>query len=123
MPAKKAYLDMKYDRSTELGLRWAGLIEVDTGYKWNPATYVQGIAKENILGIEAALWTETITNMDEIEFMVFPRLPGYAEIGWTPPSLRDWNEYKERLGKHGDRFKAMEIDFYPSKLVPWIDSQ
>jgi len=118
-PAKKAYLDMKYDRSTELGLRWAGLIEVDTAYIWNPETYVEGISKENILGIEAALWTETITNMDEIEYMVFPRLPGYAEIGWTPPSLRDWAEYKERLGKHGDRFRAMEIDFYPSPLVPW----
>jgi len=120
-PAKKAYLDMKYDRSTELGLRWAGLIEVDTAYIWDPATYIPGIGRENILGIEAALWTETITNMDEIEFMVFPRLPGYAEIGWTPSSLRDWNSYKVRLGKHGERFKAMGIDFYQSPVVPWDD--
>jgi len=118
-PAKKAYLDMKYDRSTKIGLRWAGLIEVDTGYIWDPATYVPGIGKEHILGIEAALWTETITNMDEIEYMVFPRLPGYAEIGWTPASLRDWNEYKVRLGKHDARFKAMGINFYQSALVPW----
>jgi hexosaminidase len=118
-PAKKAYLDMKYDRSTKLGLRWAGLIEIDTGYIWDPADYVPGIGKENILGIEAPLWTETITNMDEIEFMVFPRLPGYAEIGWTPSSLRNWDEYKERLAKHGERFKAMDIDFYRSELVPW----
>jgi hexosaminidase len=121
-PAKKAYLDMKYDRSTKLGLRWAGLIEVDTGYIWDPATYVPGIAKENILGIEAALWTETITNMNEIEYMVFPRLPGYAEIGWTPASLRNWDDYKIRLGKQGARFKAMDIDFYQSGLVPWTDA-
>lgn len=118
-PAKKAYLDMKYDRSTKLGLRWAGLIEVDTAYIWDPATYIPGIGKEHILGIEAALWTETLSNMDEIEFMVFPRLPGYAEIGWTPSSLRDWDNYKERLGKHGERFKAMDIDFYQSPVVPW----
>ncbi len=118
-PAKKAYLDMKYDSTTNLGLNWAGYIEVDTAYAWNPATYVQGITKENILGIEAALWTETITNIDELEYMVFPRLPGYAEIGWSSPELRNWDEYKYRLAQHGKRFEAMDINFYRSELVPW----
>ena len=28
-----------------------------------------------MLGIEAPLWSETVTNMDEIEYMTFPRLP------------------------------------------------
>lgn len=118
-PAKKAYLDMKYDSSTKLGLRWAGLIEVDTAYIWDPANYTPGIERKNILGIEAALWSETVTNMDEVEFMVFPRLPGYAEIGWTAPDMRDWNEYKNRLAEHGERFKAMDINFYESPVVPW----
>ena len=118
-PASKAYIDMKYDKSTKLGLNWAGYIEVDTGYIWDPATLDPGIVRDNIIGIEAPLWTETITNMDEIEYMVFPRLPGYAEIGWTPAASRSWEEYKIRLGKHGERFKAMGIDFYPSALVPW----
>jgi len=57
--------------------------------------------------------------MDDIEYMVFPRLPGYAEIGWTPSVLRSWDEYKVRLGKQGERFKAMDINYYPSTLVPW----
>jgi len=118
-PASKAYIDMKYDKSTKLGLAWAGYIEVDTGYIWDPAALAPGIVRDNIIGIEAPLWTETITNMDEIEYMVFPRLPGYAEIGWTPAASRSWEEYKIRLGKHGERFKAMGIDFYPSALVPW----
>ncbi len=110
---------MQYDSTNHLGLHWAGYIEVDTGYDWNPATYVEGITKENILGVEAPLWTETITNMDELEYMVFPQLPGYAEIGWTAPELRNWDEYKTRLAEHGIRFEAMEIDFYRSELVPW----
>ena len=118
-PAKKAYLDMKYDSTTTLGLNWAGFIEVDTAYAWNPATYVEGITKENILGVEAPLWTETITTMDELEYMVFPRLPGYAEIGWSAPEIRNWDEYKTRLADHGNRFEAMDIDFYRSDLVPW----
>ena len=118
-PAKKAYLDMQYDSTTHLGLHWAGYIEVDSAYAWNPATYVEGVTKENILGVEAPLWTETITNMDELEYMVFPRLPGYAEIGWSAPEIRNWDEYKTRLADHGNRFEAMDIDFYRSDLVPW----
>jgi hexosaminidase len=118
-PAVKAYLDMQYDKSTKLGLHWAAYIEVDSAYIWDPAKLIPGVAKENIIGIEAALWTETITNMDEMQYMVFPRLPGYAEIGWTPSDGRTWDEYKIRLGKQGERFKAMGINYYQSKLVPW----
>jgi hexosaminidase len=54
-----------------------------------------------------------------MEYMVFPRLPGYAEIGWTPSSERNWNEYKVRLGEQGERFKDMGINYYPSPLIQW----
>lgn len=118
-PSAKAYLDMKYDSKSKLGLNWAGYIEVDTGYKWNPATLVPGISKENILGVEAPLWSETVSTMDEIEYLLFPRLPGYAEIGWSDAAGRSWDEYKVRLGKQAGRFKFMEIDYYPSAKVPW----
>jgi hexosaminidase len=118
-PASRAYLDMQYDSTTVLGLHWAGYIEVDHGYSWNPTDLVPGMTRDRILGIEAPLWSETVTNLDEVEFMVFPRLPGYAEIGWTKSEERDWDEYKIRLAQHGKRFKALEINFYESDLVPW----
>jgi hexosaminidase len=57
--------------------------------------------------------------MKELEYMVFPRLPGIAEIGWSPSSVRSWKDYKVSLGNQGERFKAMNINFYHSKLVPW----
>ncbi len=118
-PAKKMYLDMQYDSTTKLGLHWAAYIEVDSSYIWDPATLVPGITKDNIIGIEAPLWTETITNMKEIEYMVFPRIIGLAEIGWSPATGRNWEEYKVRLGKQAPRLKALNVDFYQSKQVPW----
>lgn len=118
-PANKAYLDMQYDSTSKFGLHWAAYIEVDKGYNWDPATLVPGITKENILGVEAPLWSETISKIDDIEYLVFPRLPGYAEIGWSPAAGKSWEEYKTRLGNQASRFKAMNIDYYASKLVPW----
>jgi hexosaminidase len=123
-PARKAYLDMSYDTTSKLGLHWAAYIEVDSAYIWDPTMYAKGIARENIYGVESALWSETIQTRADIDYMVFPRLPGYAEIGWsaTPDgtaSSRNWEEYKVRLANHGPRLKAMGINFYRSKLVPW----
>jgi len=116
-PSTKAYLDMQYDSTTHLGLHWAAYIELDSAYIWDPADLVEGIGKEDILGVEAPLWTETITNMKDLEYMVFPRLIGIAEIGWTKADLRNWKDYKGRLQKHLERLDALEVNYYRSPLL------
>jgi len=119
-PCKYAYIDMQYDSTSLFGLHWAAYIEVDDAYNWDPASLVPEIKKENIIGIETPLWAETIATRAEAEYLLFPRLPGYAEIGWTPKELRSWDEYKVRLANHGERMKAMGISFYPSTRVDWV---
>lgn len=118
-PCKYAYTDMKYDSTTVLGLSWAAYIEVDDAYNWDPASLVPEIRKENITGVEAPLWAETVTNLKEVEYLAFPRLPGYAEIGWTPAEMRSWDEYRVRLAAHGKRMEMLDIGFYRSPLVEW----
>lgn len=118
-PAKKAYLDMQYDSLSPLGLHWAGYVEVDTGYDWDPIKLEKEIGRDNILGIEAPLWTETVTNRADMEYLVFPRLAGYAEIGWSPTEGKSWDEYKVRLAAHGNQYDIWGINYYRSKLVPW----
>ncbi len=118
-PADKAYLDMKYQASTTLGQDWAGYINLETGYSWDPATLIDGVTEKDILGVEAPLWSETLNNMDDLEYMAFPRILGYAEIGWTPQARRDWNEYKTRLAAQGPRLEALGVNFYPSPEVIW----
>jgi hexosaminidase len=118
-PASKIYLDMKYTPKTHLGLTWAGLVEVSDSYNWDPSKQLPGVSEGDILGVEAPLWTETIETLEAIEYMVFPRLLGVAEIGWSSEKARGWEEYKVRLGAHGPRLKAMAVNFYASPEVPW----
>jgi len=118
-PCKYAYTDMKYDSTTVLGLSWAAYIEVDDAYNWDPATLVPEISKENIVGVQAPLWAETIETFKDAEYLIFPRLPGYAEIGWTPSDMRSWDEYRVRLAAHGKRMEMLGIGFYRSPLVEW----
>ncbi|GII88023.1 beta-N-acetylhexosaminidase [Sphaerisporangium siamense] len=118
-PANKAYLDMKYDATTPLGLSWAGYVEVKTAYDWNPGAYLAGVPESSVLGVEAPLWTETLLTEDHIEYMAFPRLPAIAELGWSPWSTHDWEGFRARLGAQAPRWTVMGIDFYRSSQVVW----
>jgi hexosaminidase len=117
-PANRAYLDMKYDADTALGLRWAGLVPLKTAYDWDPATLIDG-RPEAILGVEAPLWSETLANLRDAEFMALPRLAAIAELGWSPRAEHDWERFRVRLGAQAPRWTAMGINFYRSPDVPW----
>jgi hexosaminidase len=118
-PASRAYLDMKYDERTKLGMDWAGHVEVRTAYDWEPTELLDGVGDDDVLGVEAQLWSETLHSLDDVEFMAFPRLPGIAEVAWSPATARDWERYRERLATHGPRWAAMGVNHYRSPQVPW----
>jgi hexosaminidase len=118
-PGNRAYLDMKYDRDTALGLNWAGLIPVKTAYDWDPATLVPGAGADAILGVEAPLWSETLANIRDLEFLAMPRLAAIAEVAWSPASARDWEAFRARVGQQGPRWAAMGINFFRSPEIAW----
>ena len=118
-PAKKAYLDMQYDSTSRIGLHWAAYIELDSAYLWDPATYSPSIQKSDILGVEAPLWTETVENRADIEYLTFPRLAALAEVAWSPGSSRDWESFKGRIAQLGESWDVQGIQFYKSPKVAW----
>ncbi len=100
-PAPHAYLDQKYDDSTELGLSWAGNVEVRDAYEWDPG---------EALGVEAALWTETVADYDALTYMTLPRLPAVAEVAWS--RTRDFGDFARRLEGHYARWEAEGLSFH-----------
>lgn len=118
-PANLAYLDMKYTRKTPLGQTWAGLIDVNKAYDWNPGSYLSGVTESSVLGVEAPLWTETLTTSADVDYMAFPRLPALAELGWSAWSTHSVTAFDQRLGSQGPRWKTMGISYYHSTQVSW----
>ncbi|MEP6509460.1 MAG: beta-N-acetylhexosaminidase [Gemmatimonadales bacterium] len=118
-PAKRAYFDMKYDSTTELGLAWAAVIEVRDAYDWDPATYMKGVTETNIFGIEGAIWSETVRNIAAVEYLALPRLPALAEIAWTPQSARGWDGFRTRVAAHAARWNFLGLNYYRSPQIPW----
>lgn len=118
-PATKAYLDMRYNAGSELGLEWAARVELRTAYDWDPLTYLHDAQETSVMGVEAALWSETVQNITGAEYLVMPRLPAIAEIGWSATSVRDWESFRRRIASHAARWRLLGVNYYPSPQVDW----
>jgi hexosaminidase len=117
--ADRAYIDMKYDAATPIGLRWAAIIPVRSAYEWDPAKAASGVPEKAILGVEAPLWAETVANIRDLEFLAFPRLAALAEVGWSRQDDRKWSDFRVRLAHQGPRWSALGINFYRAPEIPW----
>jgi len=116
-PSKHAYLDMGYAPDSAVGTLWAGPIDVEQAYRWDPTDF--GFAEAALLGVEAPLWTETAATFEQAAHLAFPRLPGHAEIAWSPAGGRSWDEYRGRLARHGERMERWGVDFFRAPGVEW----
>ena len=116
-PSTHAYLDMIYDLNSHVGTLWAGPTNVEDGYSWDPLD--SGLTEGQLLGVEAPLWTETVDLIEDVEFLIFPRLLGHAEIGWSDRDGRSWDEYRGRLAHHAPRLDRWGVNFYRSDEVAW----
>ncbi|MDR2999430.1 MAG: family 20 glycosylhydrolase [Microbacterium sp.] len=121
--SNSAYLDMKYNSKTPIGLTWAGIGDFPAYYNWDPAGVVtdggQKLPDEYILGVEGPMWAETIRGGEQAEFLGFPRVISHAEIGWTPQAQRDVTDFTTRMASVGERLLAMNTNFYDGAATKW----
>lgn len=122
-PRTHAYLNFRYDEETppDGPETWDRRItSVETSYRWDPGSHVDGVSESAVRGVESALWSEKLATMDDVAFMGFPRLPGIAERGWSPPEETGWEGYRARLAAHASRWSALGIEYYESPGVLWL---
>ncbi|GAA4433502.1 beta-N-acetylhexosaminidase [Georgenia halophila] len=122
-PGNHIYLDMKYTPEFPLGLDWAGHVDLERSWSWDPDTYADGLDPARIRGIEAAVWTETLATRDDLFTMLLPRLAAVAEVAWSPQSVRDASGFAglvPRLAVQAPTWRAHDWAFHPVPEVPWL---
>lgn len=68
-----------------------------------------------ILGGQFAVWTEFISSLEHLEYMVLPRLPAFAENLWSLPKNKNFDDFVDRLNAmHFDYWKASGFRFHPN---------
>ncbi|MGP3535575.1 beta-N-acetylhexosaminidase [Microbacterium sp. RD1] len=123
-PADVAYLDMKPEPGFRIGLEWAeGPTSVAAAYGWEPRDVVASLGDDDILGVEAPLWSETVRTLADIDALAFPRVAAVAEIAWSPApdasTERTWDSFRDRVARLGGLWSALGIGYHRSREIPW----
>ncbi len=117
-PADRAYLDIQYVPGHPLGQDWAGYVELRDSYDWDPAEVLPGLDPAAVIGVEAAVWTETLRTLDDVTAMLLPRLAALAEVAWS--SSGEWADFRQRVAPHAAAWDRAGLTWYASPQVDWV---
>jgi hexosaminidase len=95
------------------------VISLEDVYRFEPhdAT-LSSIQQHHVLGIQANLWTEHMRSEERVQWMALPRAAALAEVAWTPPALRSWPDFLERLVPMFARYRAFGLNYSDSVFAP-----
>ena len=71
-----------------------------------------------IIGVQGGLWTEQMPTFAHDQHAVFPRIAALSELGWSPASAHDWNDFLQRMPAELARYCALGIDYADSAFAP-----
>jgi hexosaminidase len=71
-----------------------------------------------VIGVQADLWTEFMTNFARDQHALFPRMAALSELGWSPASAHDWNGFLRRLPSELARYRALGIRYSDTAFAP-----
>ena len=137
-PVTNFYFDLAYEKDAdEPGLYWGSYVDVDKPFYFNPFDYYRSAKEDlqgnvldksilknkerltaygqsNIVGLQAQIWSEKISSPQQLEYMLLPKLLGFAERAWAAEPVlsstadsvlaentykKDWNWFVNLLGK------------------------
>ena len=121
-PNKYCYIDRKQghdDLEPNLGYSEV-LLSTSYRYKVIPDSLTVEEGKL-IKGIQANMWTESISDWSKLTYMTFPRLYAVAESAWTAQNNKDWDGFTKRLSTQLNRLDAQNVRYAVSAFSPWIN--
>ena len=137
------YMDMAYSwHQNEQGLHWGGKVDEFDAWSALPAniyatarTAVDGtpidittaaagkVALEkpqNVIGVQAQLWGETLRSFDEVQYMLLPKMMGVSERAWNAipewsKNLADATAYNEARHQYNLKIGTRELPLLRGK--------
>lgn len=96
-------------------LRKGPTISLEKAYTFDPVAGVPESARKRILGGQCCMWGEYIWNRFDLGWRMWPRGFAMAEILWTAPEKRDFEEFSRRAAIERKRLISMGINCAPLK--------
>lgn len=103
-PGRYCYLDHVQDAPFREPESIGGYLPLDSVYVYEPLDESMPVeSRHHLLGVQANLWSEYITEDSHAEYMYWPRAIALAETGWSMPEKKNPEDFRKRV------FKALEL--------------
>ncbi|MBC7937359.1 MAG: family 20 glycosylhydrolase [Rhizobacter sp.] len=110
-PGNYLYFDHSQSNNED-SVTFGGYNSLEKVYSYEPIpAALTADESKYILGAQANLWTEYITNPKKVEYMLFPRIAALSEVLWSPKEKRNWAEFERRLPAYFDMLNAGKINY------------
>lgn len=114
-PTSHCYFDYRQSAAPgERGPDWAPPLQLATAYAFEPTPAELSAAEaRHVLGAQGNIWTERMLIPEHVEYMAFPRACALAEVVWSAPENRNWENFYERLQVHLKRLDDLGVKYRP----------
>lgn len=104
---------------------FGGFTPLDKIYSYNPIpAELNAEQAKYIMGVQANLWTEYITDFKQVQYMIFPRLMALSEVGWGTADPKNYKEFENRVIGQFKILDKMKVNYAKSiynisgKVIP-----
>lgn len=116
-PNSYAYLDL-YQGDPLVEPPTYGMLRLNTCYSFEPVP--DSVDPKMILGGQGNLWTESVPNARQAEYMTWPRAMALSEVFWSPKSKKNWGDFIHRLDYQFPRLDQEGVKYSLSMYDPII---
>ncbi|MBS1974798.1 MAG: beta-N-acetylhexosaminidase, partial [Bacteroidetes bacterium] len=110
-PGNYVYFDHAQSKKED-SLTIGGYLPLETVYYYNPVPAELGPAEQKfVLGAQANVWTEYMSNPGKVEYMIFPRLSALSEVLWSPNADKNFDDFLQRMQAQYKRYDLWNVKY------------
>jgi len=116
-PTQYCYIDYMQGDSALESKVYSTLL-LNKAYSYEPI--ITGLNPALVKGVQANLWSEQLYNRRYLEYMTWPRAMATAEVAWTKPENKNWDNFEKNVENHFTRFDLGEVNYSSAMYDPTI---
>ncbi len=99
------------------------ILPIQKVYSYEPIpNELNASERKYIKGVQTNVWAEHIHSDDAVEYMTYPRVSAVAEVAWTSPSLKNWEDFSRRLEYEFANYENVGINYAKSIYNVWCET-
>ena len=111
-PNSYFYIDYYQSEAKTEPIAIGGFLPLSKCYSFEPdLPELTAEEAKHVVGIQANLWTEYISNLPYAEYMTYPRALALSEVSWSPKESKNYEDFKKRLKGHMPSMDALKINY------------